>query len=93
MVLVLLDFYGWFLEVFCCSYWFFVVLGGSLWLLVVFVVVLGDTFNSLGAPQPQVISSFQTELPCSKTLGCTMCKRNSIIAADTLISQSDDTVI
>ena len=27
------------------------------------------------------------------TLGCTMCERNSIIAADTLISQRDDTVI
>ena len=52
-------------------------------------MVLGDTFNSLGAKKPQVSSSFQAELPCSMTLGC---ERNSIIAADTLISQSDDTV-
>ena len=40
-----------------------------------------------------VIYSFQTELPCYMTLGCAMCERNSIIADDTLISQSDDTVI
>ena len=75
-----------FFVVLCGSLWFFVALGG-------FVVVLVDTFNSLGAPQKQVICSFQAELPCSMTLGCTMCRRNRIIAVDTLISQSYDTVI
>ena len=81
--------YWFFLLVLGGSRWFLVVLGGSWW----FVVVLGDTFNSLGAKQPQVISSFQPELPSYMSLGCAMCERNSIIAADTLISQSDDIVI
>ena len=55
-------------------------------------MVFGDTFNALGAPQLQVSSSFQAELPWFMTLGCAMCERNSVIIADTLISQSDDTV-
>ena len=99
--LVVCDSFGWFqlflivlvgswrsLVVLIDSWLFLVVLCGSQWSQVVF----GDTFNSLGAPQPQVSSSFQAELPCSMNLGCAMCERNSIIAADTLISQSDDTV-
>ena len=61
-------------------WWLLVVLGGSWWFLV------------FGRPTAKVLPSFQTKLPCFMTLGCAMYKRISILASDTLISQSDDMI-